>query len=104
MRRSCSDWPPTANQLDRVFGSDRVARRKQRAHVEGAPGAYGTRIRMQALFGVLSCLPTVPGLPLWGTGTSVRRRFCWAALGQAGACQCSLMWVVGRKESGSPLA
>jgi hypothetical protein len=44
------------------------------------------------------CLPTVPGLPLWGTETSVRRRFCWAALGQAAACQYLLMWDVGRKE------
>jgi hypothetical protein len=61
-------------------------------------GAYGTRTRMQTLFGVLLCLPTVPGLPLWGTETSVRRRFCWAALGQAAACQYLLMWDVGRKE------
>jgi len=44
------------------------------------------------------CLPTVPGLPLWGTETSVRRRFCWAALGQAAACQYLVMWDVGRKE------
>ena len=44
------------------------------------------------------CLPTVPGLPLWGTETSVRRRFCWAALGQAAACQYLLIWDVGRKE------
>ena len=31
------------------------------------------------------------------TETSVRRRFCWAALGQA-ACQYLTMWGVGRKE------
>src|SRR5205823_7977015 len=43
------------------------------------------------------CLPTVPGLPLWGTETSVRRRFCWAALGQAAACLYLVMWGVGRK-------
>src|SRR5437763_13995000 len=61
-------------------------------------GAYGKRIRMQTLFGVLLCLPTVPGLPLWGTETSVRRRFCWAALGQAAACQYLFMWGLGRKE------
>jgi hypothetical protein len=60
----------------------------------GEAGAYGKRIRTQIFFGVLLCLPTVPGLPLWGTETSVRRRFCWAALGQAAACQ---YWV-GRKE------
>src|SRR5256886_8213517 len=29
------------------------------------------------------------------TETSVRRRFCWAALGQAAACQCFAMWGVG---------
>jgi len=28
------------------------------------------------------------------TETSVRRRFCWAALGQAAACQYSFMWGV----------
>ena len=65
---------------------------------EGAgAGAYGTRIRCNSLFGVLLRLPTAPGLPLYETETSVRRRF-WAALGQAAAGQYLVMWGVGRKE------
>lgn len=32
------------------------------------------------------------------TETSVRRRFYWAALGQAPACLYSITWGVGRKE------
>ena len=69
-----------------------AARGRRRGRVPMAHASDAT------LFGVLLCLPTVPGLPLWGTETSVRRRFCWAALGQAAACQYLFMWGIRSKE------
>src|SRR5438309_1172600 len=69
-------------------------RHKQRADVGGGRVLMAHASECNS-FGMLSCLPTVPGLPLWGTETSVRRRFCWAALGQAAASLYMVMWGVG---------
>jgi hypothetical protein len=54
---------------------------------------HGTRAKRRFILSV--CLPTAPALPLYETETSVRHRFCWAALGQAAACQYLITWGVG---------
>src|SRR6266568_3034964 len=56
-----------------------------------------------ALCGVLLCLPTAPALPLWGTETSVRRRFFFGQLSDKQLLACiSLCGVSDLKHNGRP--
>jgi hypothetical protein len=52
------------------------------------------------LFGVLLCLRTVPGLPLWGTETSVRRRFVGQLSDKPLLASICLCGVSGAKNNG----
>src|SRR5258708_38921535 len=68
------------------------ARHKQRADVGGG-GCLWHAHPNATLFGVLLCLPTAPGLPLYKWRLRCVADFC-AALRQAAACQYLVMWGV----------
>jgi hypothetical protein len=76
---------------------DEESRATSSARTSKGAGAYGTRIRCNSIWSVI--------VPADGTRTATvgngdvgTSAFCWAALGQAAACQYLFMWGIRSKE------
>ena len=66
---------PIINRLTQAFRKEVDPKTQRSVDNVRMPGRSWHPLANTTLFGVLLCRPTAPGLPIWGTGTSVRRRF-----------------------------